>query len=976
VASRIDRGKADVSEPNATLTSDLGAQIDEPLDTPVKDEGLECGSHVGRYVVLYRVGRGGMGIVYAAYDPQLDRKIAIKVLRKRRRDRDPKDGQDRMLREAQLLAKLSHPNVVAIHDVGIVDEQLFVAMEYIEGQTLRRWLLAAERSMAEILAAFAQAADGLAAAHRAGIVHQDFKPDNAIIDPHGRVYVLDFGLARVRGHSDKQAVVVRRVEGGVEPVSDPVTPSKTRVGMQGTPAYMSPEQHLGEAAGPGSDQFSFCVALYEALLGRLPFAGSDHAELALNVTNGRIREPPRHTRLPPRLRRVIWKGLAVDPSERHPSMIAMAAMLRHGPSRGKASWFAAGGVAVVAAGAWWMTRAEHAGPCSDGAAGLRDAWDDARREAIEGAFERSRRTHAPRTLEAVATVLDEYAGRWVEAWTDACEATHVRHEQSGELLDLRMTCLRRKREELGALTGLLAEADDEVVDRALLAADALPSLAPCADTESLRARIAMPDDPMLQARIDEQHTELARASALDHAGKLDEARMVATAVVERARGLDHAPLLAEALHMLGHVLEAAGEPESASAALREAVAQAEVARDEELLAKARVMLVLVDGDRRAKADQGRLWAELARATLTRLGGDPELESVLENNLAFVLDREAPPEVVLEHRRRALELAEKIEGGSDLRRASLLANLAGSLAELGRFDEALRHARRAHAIWEQILGPDHRKTAFGLSTIGLVHDYAGNRHEALSWYERAIEGLERALGPEHLATTDVLNNLAITAFSLGDYERAEAAFRKVVGIREATLGLDHPDVASAHANLAESLRRDRSEEALRHHHKALGIRKKAFGPDHPTVADSLVGIANVLESTGRPEEGLGLRVEALEIQQKRYGRWSPKMVVPLANTAHNRLLVGDLKDARREAERALELATAHDVKDDERAFARVVLAKILASQRDDPDRVRALVEQAQAELGDLPAPAERKLLDDIARLQRSSSARPR
>jgi eukaryotic-like serine/threonine-protein kinase len=970
-----------VDDSKTTGPGELAGGVDPPQpshtsrQTALETEGLECGSHVGRYVVLYRVGRGGMGIVYAAYDPQLDRKVAIKVLRKRRRGRDPQEGQDRMLREAQLLAKLSHPNVVAIHDVGIVDEQLFVAMEYIEGQTLRRWLHAGERSTAQILTAFAQAADGLAAAHRAGIVHQDFKPDNAIIDPAGRVHVLDFGLARVRGHTDKQAVVVRRVDGAVEPVSDPITPSKTKVGMQGTPSYMSPEQHLGEAAGPASDQFSFCVALYEALFGRLPFEGSDNAELALNVTNGFIRDPPRHTRCSPRLRRVLWKGLVVDPRERHPSMEALAALLRHRPTRGRAAWIAASVVVLAAGGLWWSNYSDHrAGPCSDGALRLQDAWDDARRNEVAQAFEKSRRSHAPRTLAAVTKSLDHYASAWIEAWTDACEATHVRHEQSGDLLDLRMTCLHRKREELDALTRLLAEADDEVVDRASMAADSLPGLSRCADAEALRALSPLPSDPAAKARIDEQHTQLARAAALEHAGKIDESRSVATRAVDRAREIDHAPLLAEALHMLGHVLEATGEHDAASAALREAAVQAEIASDEQLLANTRVLLVLVDGDRRAKSEQGRLWADLARGTLTRLGGSPEIESTLENNLAFVIDRDSAPEAVLEHRRRALELFEQIEGRSELRQAPLLANLAGALAEVGRFDEALRHAKQAHTIWERILGPDHRKTAIGLSTIGLVHDFSGDRREALQWYERAHDGLEQAVGPDNLHTTDILTNIAISSFQLGDYERAEAAFRKIISIREAALGDQHPDVAAAHANLAECLRLTQPETALRHHHKALQIRKDSFGADHITVAGSLVGIANVLEASDRHAEALAIRVEALAIQQKHHSPWSANLVLPLANTAHNRLLVGDLPEARRDAERAFELATAHDIKKDERAFTRIVLAKVLASAREDAPRVRILVEQAVAELGDLPAPAERKLLADIEQLQAPSRSK--
>ena len=958
-----------MDDSSATRSGDgLEPEHHEPeagrLRGPAQRDGFESGSHVGRYVILYRLGRGGMGIVYAAYDPQLDRKVAIKVLRTRRSGRNAQGGQDRMLREAQLLAKLSHPNVVAIHDVGIVGEQLFVAMEYIEGQTLRRWLQARERTTEDIVAAFGQAADGLAAAHRAGIVHQDFKPDNAIIDDSGRVHVLDFGLARVHGDSNAPAVVVRRVEGGIEPVSGPPSPTKTRAGMLGTPAYMSPEQHLGEPAGPASDQFSLCVALYEALFGRLPFAGSDHAELALNVTKGVVRDPPRHARtVSTRLRRLLWQGMSVEPAERHPSIEALAIELRRAPAPRRIVWIATAAVALGAA-AWWSVHERPAGPCSGGASRLEGAWDASRRETVTRVFEASRRPHAGHTLRAITAGLDSWSDGWVDAWTHACEATHVRHEQSDLLLDLRMTCLHRKLDELEALTRLLAEADDQIVDGAMLAVDALPVLTPCADAEALRERVPAPDDAASQARIAELQALLAHAAALEHAGKNEAARRAAQRLVEQTRELGYAPLLAEALLQLGEILEGAADHEGASRVLREAAAQAEIARDDRLLAHVRVLLVLVEGDRLAKSERGRLWAELARATLTRLGGAPEIESTLENNLAFVVERDAPAEVVLEHRQRALALFDQAENPRELHRATLVANLAGTLADVGRFDEALHHAEEAHATWERILGPEHRKTAIGLSTIGLVHDFAGNRHEALAWYERAHAGLERALGSGNLHTTDVLTNIAIASFQLGDYARAEAAFREVLTIREQAFGSEHPDVAAAHANLAECLRRDHPREALHHQRAALDLRKRIFGSEHVAVAGSLSGIANILEELGRHEEALELRLEALTIEQALYGHASPELVVPLANTAHNRLQVGDTAGARIDAERALDLATTHERKDDVRAFSRIVLAKILAVQQQDAERVRSLVSQAVTELGDLPAPAERRLLADI------------
>lgn len=958
-----------VSDSNATDPSEMPTEtvVDGQARAAAEPESLQRGSHVGRYVILYRLGRGGMGVVYAAYDPQLDRKIAIKVMQNRGGRRDLRQSRGRMLREAQMLAKLSHPNVVAIHDVGIVDEQVFVAMDYLEGQTLRRWVKAQERSINEIVAAYVQAGDGLAAAHRADIVHRDFKPDNAIIDRDGRVFVLDFGLARARGDSGEHPVLVRRADGAVAAASSPATLDETRIGAQGTPAYMSPEQHLGERAGPASDQFSFCVSLYEALFGRLPFEGEHHTALALNVIQGRIRDPPRHTKAPARLRRLLWRGLSVGPENRYPSLDALLSDLRSHSHRRRRGWVAGMGLLFAGGAAWFYGESTQTDePCTDGRRRLAGIWDAARREAVGQAFAASSRHHAERTLESVTRVLDDYADDWISAWTDACRATLVRHEQSDELMDLRMACMRRRSDELRALSRVLAESDDEVVDRALTAAEALPDLAPCADAVALRERSSLPDDPEARTRIEEQHTALAEAAALEHAGKLDEARAIARSVVEQARRLEHAPLLAEGLHQLGEILEAAADPDSASDALHEAAVQAEIARDDLLLARVRVLLVMVDGDRLGRSEQGRLWAELARATLTRIGGHVGLEATLENNLAFVIEADSRPEMVLERRRRALRLFEELEDGSELRRATLLANLAGTLADLHRFEEALERARAAHAIWNRILGPAHGKTAIGLSTIGLVHDLQGNAHEALKWYERAYEALERALGPDNLRSAAVLNNIAITSFRLGDSARGEATFRKVLAIRKAALGEKHPDVASAYANLAASLPGDRVGEALEYHQKALDLRRQLFDADHPSIADSLDGVANALERLGRHAEALKLRIEALEIQQKVYGHDHGQLVVPLANMAHNRIVLNDLATALAEAERGVAIAERHEVRDDVRAFARAVLAKVLTRRAEDPDRVRTLFDQALRELHDLPARTERKLLDEVAR----------
>ncbi|HET6583005.1 MAG TPA: serine/threonine-protein kinase, partial [Nannocystaceae bacterium] len=228
---------------------------------------LARGTTLGRYVVLERIGSGGMGVVYAAYDPQLDRKVALKLLHAREERDGDSGGRARVLREAQAMARLSHPNVVAVHDVGVVDDTLFVAMEFVEGVTLGHFIAAGSRRWNEVLDVFEPAGRGLAAAHAAGLVHRDFKPDNVMIGNDGRVRVMDFGLARAAAE-----ITTESSEGsGGSIVELSGVDRLTRTGaLVGTPAYMAPELLAGGNADARSDQFAFCVALHRALYGTAP----------------------------------------------------------------------------------------------------------------------------------------------------------------------------------------------------------------------------------------------------------------------------------------------------------------------------------------------------------------------------------------------------------------------------------------------------------------------------------------------------------------------------------------------------------------------------------------------------------------------------------------------------------------------------------------------------------------------------------
>ncbi|MCA9688198.1 MAG: protein kinase [Myxococcales bacterium] len=282
-------------------------------------------ARLGRYIVLQRVGTGGMGVVYAAYDPQLDRKVAVKLMHAS----DNTRAQKRLLREARAMARLSHPNVVAVHDVGTHEGRVFVAMDFIRGITLTQWLSADRRASADILQIFRLAGRGLAAAHDAGLVHRDFKPDNVLVGRRLGVKVTDFGIAQPLEASDLTGQQsIEMLHSYLEKIGVQVEDTHTEHGLiMGTPNYMAPEQHLGMEADARTDQFSFALALWEALYGEKPFHGETLLLRLEACHNGQIVEPPRSAGVPRHIRQALARGLSWEKERRWPSMNALLAQL-------------------------------------------------------------------------------------------------------------------------------------------------------------------------------------------------------------------------------------------------------------------------------------------------------------------------------------------------------------------------------------------------------------------------------------------------------------------------------------------------------------------------------------------------------------------------------------------------------------------------------------------------------------------------
>jgi len=789
-------------EEAGTTATVPGAVATEAAASP-----FDVGATVGRYHLRERLGEGGMGVVFAAYDPGLDRTVAVKVLRHGYGgDRD--EPHLRLQREGRVMARLSHPNVIQVFDVGYAQGSVFVAMEYVKGPTLKRWLELAH-TPAEILAVFAQAGRGLAGAHDAGFVHRDFKPSNVLVSDDGRVLVTDFGLARPVDATEPATAATSLVGAALY-----VTLTREDA-IVGTPAYMAPEQYRGDHLDARADQFSFCVALWHALYGALPFAGASWRELADAVTQGRRVEPPASAGVPPRVRAALERGLSPEPAQRFASMHDLLAALAP-PRRRTGRWLALGGagaLVAVALAAWSLGRAPAGDPCATRHDRFAGIWDVQARAAIHRAFAASGVGYAEPVFAEVARQLDARRVEWEAMRRDSCEATRVRKEQSDAALDLRAACLERRFTDLAAFVGVLRQADADTVKGAALRATSVGDVAECADVAALERRTPVP--PEHRDAVDTLGRDLASARAQVEAGHVQDAAATVAALVDRARALDYPPVLAEALQLAAFLEEKTDHADRAESDLDQAVGAADAGGDDARRFEIELALTRVVGYLRERDADGMAHADRARAVLRRLGP------------------------------------------STRREAQLAKVLTTHHWTYGRYPEALREGALAIARFEQ-LDPAGIDLASALHNVAIVYDDMNDAAHGLPLEDRALAIVRRALGPEHPRYGNSLNTRANLLRRLERLDEAEATQREHLALVERTLGPESSDAAAAHLNLGGILRdRDRLDDAIAELRRAVALYEHTAGPDHSWTANALDNLGGVLSRSERP----ALRAEA-------------------------------------------------------------------------------------------------------------------
>ncbi|MEZ4399624.1 MAG: serine/threonine-protein kinase [Kofleriaceae bacterium] len=729
-------------------------------------EGAADAPSYGRFVSLGVLGRGGMGVVLRARDPELGREVAIKVLTWGAQDSDSPDVGERLFREAQAMARLRHPNVVQVYDVGRAGTSRFLVMELVEGGTLKRWL-DAERPWRDVLATFIACGRGLLAAHGAGLVHRDFKPENVLIGTDGRPLVADFGLVA-------DGVTVDEGDAPSEPVNRGLS---VRGQVVGTPAYMAPEQWMGGAVDVRTDVFAFSASLWEALYRQRPFVGQRVDELRAAVLAGKVAPLPRDHGIPGRIETILRRGLAIAPESRWPTLAGMLDALERAGRRRSGRAVAIGGgalsLAVVALAV--TTRGDDAqDPCPDPVSQLAGVWDPATADRVRAAFTAANPTAAPEVLPRVTEALERYSEDWRTATVAACRATKVEGTQSDALLDQRMACLERRRSDLGAIVAAFAAADSERVTSAVSNVGSLGGFDECADRDRLAA-FPLPTDAERRRQIQAVDAELNEVSAMQWTRRSDERQRRAADAVSAARRLDHPPLVVRALYQLAAAATTNGDVPTRIATLRELAQRAAEARDDRLAAVCWIDLIMALSYRK-QLDEASTLAPVARAAVTRAGDSPALRFRLafaEGTLALMAGKFEAAEASL---RDALAVA-----SDDAARAQTLSQLAQVLTLRLDPAAALTVALDAVAAAERAYGPGHPNTARALYAAGKAAFDLGRDEQAEALARRALAVRDAALVPGHRdigITLDLLSELAIRR---GDLKQARAYLEREIPI---------------------------------------------------------------------------------------------------------------------------------------------------------------------------------------------------
>jgi tetratricopeptide (TPR) repeat protein len=888
---------------------------------------LERGAYIDRYIVLKLLGRGGMGAVYAAHDPKLDRQVALKVLHSAR----GADAAERMVQEARALARLDDPHVVQVFDAGEVDGTVFIAMQLVDGEDLASALRRRSPGVAQLLAWFVEAGRGLAAAHAAGLVHRDFKPNNVLMDRRGRIAVTDFGIARDLGKSKRAITAIGSV--------------------MGTPAYMSPEQHSQLPATEASDQFAFCVSLWEALFDQHPFVDGDRGAMSpfaigYAIFDGALIPPRRGHRVPRRVVEALTRGLSHTPSQRWSSMNELLVELEPPPRRRLWPIAIAGGLAAIGGGAA-MFLALHHGPADDPAscasvegARVEQAWSATAAGQIADRFAKSGKPYAQPVAQQLRTGLDHYAEHWRELAGDVCTAERAAIGPPIELVVRRRACVDSRLDALRALVNLLsAENRPEYVDHAQSMVDGLPDLEACNDTAEL---LAVPGAPpaALASQVEQLGHDLTTTTARGDGGELERAKNELAEIAKRADALGWAPLQARAHLAYAKQLAVLSDPRSNAETARAAELATANHLDREA-AEAISLAVFAAGNARQK-DVIAALAPLDRAMAVRTG-DRYLPIGVDIVYGRALARLHDFDGSLKICRAALATAEKLD------RSVLAANardcLLESLVPAGAYAELQPLITKIIETNEKTFGPDHPITADYLHVRANIELSQGKLDEGCKDAERVLEIRRRSFGPQDVKIADALDGV-------GDCRRVQnnvAEERKMYeqALEVARAAGDTPLAVDLQAQIHQELaflaatHKDH-KGAIAHFEQGIALTRQRFGSDSLEVAFQLLNYGQV-KAEDDYAAGLAALDEGRKILEAHHDKRAILTGLGMAviEVSHHKWA-----EARAHTEKVLAIPDP-DLQPEHLALAQWLLAQSLVQTKGDRKHARELAQAARA-----------------------------
>jgi len=834
-------------------------------------------SEIGRYRIAGRIGAGGMGQVYRGHDPVLNRPVAIKVLGENRAAAAPLLDREQLLGEARALASVSHPNVVEVYEVGAKGEGIYIAMELVDGSTLAHWVTDEKPGWVEVVRAYVQAGDGLHAAHEAGLVHRDFKPSNALMGRDGRVRVLDFGLATAEEDANGDWVA-------------------------GTPAYMAPEVLRGGAATPKSDQFSYCVALWQALFGGRPFAAHTVKGMRRAVEGQRLVRPGR-TSVHKSIIDALIRGLSSTPEERWPSIEALLQVLRkpvkpRGPFRavafatGWVGWKVAAGAIVVAL----FPALGDADPCEALRTRRGEDWSAQRRVALQESFETQGRTESWAAFEEA---VDAQMHGLADSYFAVCEGLRV--DEGTVKLDTELACLRRRYLSLDRMLAAVPDADALQLGRIEAAVHHAASQHSCAEAGPTRV---LP--PRIVAALAEADAQLAEVAVLRTADRYDEAAAMLGELATRALELRFEPLQARVAWVRAEVEIVRGNNDEAEAALVSAYQVAVGLSDHRLAMQSSARLAQLVGVELSRPAEALEWARHSEAAAERLGLDEP-------------------------------------------RAHLWAVLASIHFNAGEHERAAEMFDNAAAVMRDDPTVSPRDRVETLRKLGTVHLHLEHREQARAAFSTAMELAEVEYGPRS-------HNVGALAFNLGvataDPVEAAALFERSVRVYE-QLWDDHPDLGDALYRWGQALasvgRPDVAESNMR---RGIAMLAKGIGDTHPYVLDCRTSVVGLLLEEARYDEAFELAVSVHADAQAKMGDAHPV-------TAGARELVGAALDGlgRAEAARQAYEDAARMSRESPEPDMRMVLRTTASlaefrARNGEPEAGRAQLEQTAVQAGDV------------------------